>query len=80
MAKTEDRPKGASRVDRYLPRWAIEEVLRAMRREEAPPPMARPPSRNGPGRPWAVAEVLEDGGCVLHRLLRAPAGREAPAR
>jgi hypothetical protein len=67
MAKTGDAAKRSSRVDRYLPRWAIEEVLR----EQQPAP-GRPSlvmAAGGTNLRSVLVEPLT-GGCLLYRLLR----------
>ncbi len=68
MAKTKDGPKGPSRVDRYLPRWAIEEVLRTLRPVPGPGAL-RVAVADRPDRRSVVAEPLA-GGCLLYRLPR----------
>jgi hypothetical protein len=65
MAKSGDAAEQSSRVDRYLPRWAIEEVLRARRLAPATPHVVA--AAGGTGLRSALAEPLA-GGCLLYRL------------
>ncbi|HEV7267344.1 MAG TPA: hypothetical protein VGN83_20915 [Falsiroseomonas sp.] len=66
MAKTGDAMERPSRVDRYLPRWAIEEVLRA---RQPAPGTPRVVAAGGTGLRSVLAEPLAGGG-LLYRLPR----------
>ena len=64
---TKGGPKGPSRVDRYLPRWAIEEVLRTPRPGGPAPGTPHVVVVGRTGQRPVVAEPLA-GGCLLCRL------------
>ena len=57
-----DRARRRSRVDLYLPRHVVEEVLEVLR----PRPVPSRPQREG--NPTRVTAKLLAGGCKLYRL------------